>query len=375
MTQHYQIKACLHNSGEKLKSKSKLKNFNARQDLPAAMTIEKLPFSYALNDVNPRYRLLNQVADIFSDRQKDRNPPLLNLFAILKERFCSTCSLISIDEAQGAQESIYAQLKFNQDHGLGDYAVGYNSETDETFLGVSLPPTIKETLGDSYALVLWRKGRLFSAEDIITIRAALIVFFARYNEFRKTVISEAIEAEELLSFMTTTSEGQPLSANALSRLYEEALDMVCKVVVITEVDGRLLHLNRAAKALFQRTLETTEKEYGGIDWVAGILHPDDVSKLVNTWNQAQASVTGFHVEFRLQMNDEGQYHLFSCYARPFQLTEGTSEFNWIFVMYDTEQLRLMEETREAAARKTKFLAEMSHGKSATGLVCFDCLID
>ena len=338
------------------------------------MTVEKLPFNYTFEDVNPRYRLLHQVCSIFQEALTDRSPPVLKLLSILKQKFCTACSLIAINESHGQSDAldvILSHLKEHQnsDDNFKDYVAGFNSETNETFLSLALPKSVSETLGESYAIVMWRKGRLFTPEDVIIARTALIVFFAKYEEYASNLSGEPSQIEDLMSMLTTgSSEGRPLTAMALSRLYEEALDMVCKVVVITEMDGALLHLNRAATILFKRSLEGSEKDHGGIDWVAGLLHPDDVSKLVSVWNDAQADTKGFHVAFRLQMGDNGLYHLFDCFARPVKIAESQSNHNWIFVMYDTEQQRLMEETRQAASRKTKFLAEMSHGKHGMGLM-------
>ncbi len=332
------------------------------------MTIEKLPFNYTFEDVNPRYRLLHQVCAIFQEALIDRTPPVLNLLSILKQKFCTACSLIAINESHGQSDTLDTILSHlrrfqDDDENVDDYVSGFNSETNETFLSIALPRLVRETLGESYAIVMWRKGRLFTPEDVIIARAALIVFFAKYQDYIKHINPDANPIEDFMSLMTTaSSEGQPLTAFQLSRLYEEALDMVCKVVVITEQDGALLHVNRAATMLFKRSLGGSEKDHGGIDWVAGLLHPDDVSKLVSVWNDAQASSKLFHESFRLQMGDNGLYHLFDCFVKPIKIAEKQQEHNWIFVMYDTEQQRLMEETRQAASRKTKFLAEMSHGK-------------
>jgi hypothetical protein len=342
------------------------------------MTVEKLPFNYTFEDVNPRYRLLYQVCQIFQEVQIDHSPPILKLLSILKQKFCTACSLIAINDSHGKSDSldaILSQLKEHQDSPdeFNDYVAGFITETNETFLSLTLPRNVHETLGDSYAIAMWRKGRLFTPEDVIIARTVLIVFFSKYQEYANALSGKGERIEDLPGCLLTTSsrEHHSLTASTLSSLYEEALDMVCKVVVITDRDGALFHMNRAATMLFKSTLEGSQKDHSGIDWVAGLLHPDDVSKLVAVWDDAQAHHKAFHVAFRLQIGDnEGVYHLFDCFARPTKIDQSQAEHNWIFVMYDTEQQRLMEETRQASSRKTKFLAEMSHGNKGVQLQPF-----
>lgn len=332
------------------------------------MTVEKLPFNYTFDDVNPRYRLLYLVTQIFCNENAGENPPLLQFLSILKQRFCTACSLISINDVHGHSPTLdqilhhLRQVQDNDDY--NDYVAGYNSDTDETFLSVALPKIISMQMGESYGLVLWRKGRLFTPEDVIIARTAIIVFFSKYQEFIKSRNLTAFDVTEAFQLGALIPEGRRLDSGVLCGLYEEALDMVCKCVVITEADGTLVHLNRAAQMLLQRgevIVNSNGQERDGLNWVAGLLHPDDVSKLVNQWNTATQTGENFNIDFRLQMEVKELYHMFRCFVRPVK-KNGNNVTQWIFVMYDMEQQRLVEESRQAASRKTKFLAEMSHGK-------------
>ena len=344
------------------------------------MTVEKIPFPYSFDDCNPRYRLLHQVNTMFKSRDEPMNfPPLFKLMSIMKERFCSSCSLRCLDNEAGQSDSIGIILedmrKLLKADAEQDYITGYHSSTDETFLAINLPTDMCGELKESFVLILWRKGRIFTPEDVIVARTCLILFFSLFKEKFKSKISlqASLNTFELLSRASDVPEAQ-INPQNMSFLYGEALDMVCKCVVITNKDGTLIHMNKCAETLFKRPLASDEmiQSYeGGIDWFAGLLHPDDLQSLVSTWNTGLETSEGFTVEFRLQISEgKTEYHLFRCMSHPIKDTKTGNVQFWIFCMFDMEMARLMEETKLAAGRKTKFLAEMSHGKRA----CFiDCI--
>ena len=336
------------------------------------MTVEKIPFPYSFEDCNPRYRLLHQVTMIFKNRDENMSvPPLFKLMNILKEKFCSSCSLRSFEEPKGNSDQIGVILEdlmslkaANADQ---DYITGYNSSTDETFLAINLPVGMASEIKEAYAMILWRKGRIFTPEDVIIARTCVILFFSLCRDAYATnkTLPPQINPQDMIKRAASLTV-EEMSPQTLAFLYGEALDMVCKNVVITNKDGDLIHMNKCAGALFKRPIssEGTMNSYsGGIDWFAGLLHPDDLQNLVDTWDSAQTTNLGFSVEFRLQVvESKMEYHLFRCHARPVKDANGRVQY-WIFCMFDMEQSRLIEETKLSSVRKTKFLAEMSHGKT------------
>lgn len=290
--------------------------------------------------------------------------------SILKEKFCSSCSLRSLDEETGHSDAIGAILDdmklLKSVNGEQDYVTGYHSSTDETFLAINLPEGLNGELQETYVLILWRKGRIFTPEDVIIAKTCIILFFSLCRDAfatRKGSRSQ-LNNYDVLKKAACISNGE-ITQQTVSFLYGEALDLVCKSVVITDKDGTLIHMNKSAEALFKRPLVNEELLHtysGGIDWFAGLLHPDDLQNLVNTWNSAQKTSEGFIVDFRLQiLESKTEHHLFRCHSRPIKDDSGCIQY-WIFCMYDMEQVRLMEETKLSSVRKTKFLAEMSHGK-------------
>lgn len=335
------------------------------------MTVEKIPFPYSFEDCNPRYRLLNQVNIMFKNQSEPMTvPPLFKLMSLLKEKFCSSCSLRSLEEDAGRSDSIGVILddmkrlkKANDDQ---DYITGYHSTTDETFLAINLPGGVSSEVKEAFVMILWRKGRIFTPEDVIIARTCVTLFFSLCREAfaSKKSVSVQMDPYDMLKKVACIPT-EEISPQTMAYLYGEALDLVCKSVVITNKDGNLIHMNKCAETLFKRPLSSDEmiQSYsGGIDWFAGLLHPDDLQNLVNTWNTAQSSNEGFTVEFRLQIvESKPEYHLFRCHSRPMRDGNGRVRY-WIFCMFDMELNRLMEETKLSSVRKTKFLAEMSHGK-------------
>ena len=336
------------------------------------MTVEKIPFPYTFDDCNPRYRLLNQINSMFKKNSEPFSvPPLFKLISILKEKCCTSCSLRTLDDTSGHSDTINAILSdmkaLKMGSGDQDYITGYHSSTDETFLALNLPNGMAHEVVDSFVLIMWRKGRIFTPEDVIIARTCVILFFSLCKEFLSVYKPQTapMNTSEILARASQMPEDL-INSNTLTLLYEEALDLVCKCVIITNKDGALIHMNKCAEAVFKRSFsneEMTQNFSGGIDWFAGLLHPDDLQNLVDTWNSAKTSTEGFTIEFRLQGGENKlEYHLYRCLSRPIQdKVNGTIQY-WIFCMFDMEQSRLMEETKLAAGRKTKFLAEMSHGK-------------
>lgn len=338
------------------------------------MTVEKIPFPYSFDDCNPRYRLLHQVNNMFKNKDSPITiPPLFKLMSILKEKFCSSCSLRCLEEGAGTSDSIGIILEdmksLTQVNSDQDYITGYHSSTDETFLAIILPSGMSPDMQETFVLILWRKGRIFTPEDVIVARTCVILFFSLCKDaFSCNAINAPkMNTYNLLSHASSLPTDQ-ISPQTLSYLYGEALDLVCKCVVITNKDGTLIHMNKCAETLFKRrplsSEEMIQSYTGGIDWFAGLLHPDDLQNLVNTWNTCQKNNEGFTVEFRLQIvESKPEYHLFRCLSRPIKDNDSGKVQFWIFCMFDMEQARLMEETKLAAGRKTKFLAEMSHGNT------------
>ena len=347
------------------------------------MTVEKIPFPYSFDDCNPRYRLLHQVGMIFKNRSDPITvPPLFKLMSLMKEKFCTSCSLRSLEEEVGRTDSIGVILedmkalkKANADQ---DYITGHHSTTDETFLAVNLPDGVTSEVNETFVMILWRKGRIFTPEDVVIARTCVTLFFSLCREaFASTkAMSTQINPYDLFKRMANNVATEEMSPQTLAYLYGEALNLVCKSVVITSKDGTLIHMNKSAEALFNRPISSDDMVHysGGIDWFAGLLHPDDLQNLVNTWNSAQNSNNGFTVEFRLQIvESKTEYHLFRCHSRPIKDINGRVQY-WIFCMFDMELNRLMEETKLSSVRKTKFLAEMSHGKKKSGCFCLNLTV-
>lgn len=340
------------------------------------MTVEKIPFPYSFDDINPRYRILHQVNAMFRNKNEAATTalPLFKLMSILKEKFCTSCSLRSFEDKRDSHtdsiDMILEDLKaLRASDAEQDYITGYHSSTDETFLAINLPDGISHEVMETFVLILWRKGRIFTPEDVVIARTCIILFFSLYRDTcntRNSAILKELNAADAIHRPSNLPADQ-ISPATMSFLYGEALDLVCKCVVITNQDGTLIHMNKCAEALFKRPLSGEEmlRSYtGGIDWFAGLLHPDDLHNLVDTWNTALQTKQDFAVEFRLQIpENNSEYHLFRCLSRPIKDSSGVVKY-WIFCMFDMEQSRLMEETKLAAVRKTKFLAEMSHGKKS-----------
>ena len=205
------------------------------------MAVEKIPFAYSYDDVNPRYRLLHQVNTMFKNKDDPiMVPPLFKLMSILKERFCSSCSLRSLEDNRGGHidsiDSILDDLKvLRLSNSEQDYITGYHSSTDETFLALNLPDSLNDGEKGTFVLILWRKGRIFTPEDVIIARTCVILFFSLCRETfnsKTNAITWQMNGADVINQTLNISEDQ-ITPQIMSHLYGEALDLVCKCVVIT----------------------------------------------------------------------------------------------------------------------------------------------
>jgi PAS domain S-box-containing protein len=114
--------------------------------------------------------------------------------------------------------------------------------------------------------------------------------------------------------------------------------------------GKLTFVNSVVVAYFRRT----EAEVLGDGWL-GVLHPDDVEKVVARWVRSLQTGEDYQVEFRLRRHDSTfLWHLGR--ARPVRDAEGKIE-SWLGTNTDIdEQIRAREKIAESA-RSFQALAE------------------
>lgn len=340
--------------------------------------IDLFPSMSNFNDVAPRYQLLDQINHIFE--RKDSHPPLLRLIRVFKERFCDACTLITADELGfgGAEENasnrqIMQELRHavEGDPGKG-HITGYRRDSKEIFLATFLP--MHKESEERSALIFWRRGRVFTPEDVIAMDVSISLFFAQLKLlYRDQSARQGGAGEEQAGVGAGAGAGvgagSGLDPASRAAMYEEALDFVSRSVVILEggagaAEGEaMLHMNTAARELFR-----CEGTAHGLDWIAASIHPDDAQQLLRVWDESRRTRSAFTVQMRLRQHEQDKYRRFQCSARPVLDARTLGVRRWLFTVYDIEARVAQEEEQTAEGRKSKFLAEMSH-EIRTPLAC------
>ena len=125
------------------------------------------------------------------------------------------------------------------------------------------------------------------------------------------------------------------------------------------------------KTWLEFTGRTMEQEYGN-GWAEGV-HPDDLRRCVDIWNENFSARTPFVMDYRLRRND-GDYRWIRDYGRPFDGPDG--EFHgFIGACYDIQDLRTLTAELEHQAthdaltgvgNRRAFEAEISRAIASAG---------
>jgi PAS domain S-box-containing protein len=139
-------------------------------------------------------------------------------------------------------------------------------------------------------------------------------------------------------------------------------DSVAHFVWTADPDGLITYYNRRWY------------EFTGIDPEAGVdtgwqavLHPDDVTDVVNHWSNSLVSGQPFDVESRFRDRATGEYRWFLSRARPMRDRNGHILF-WVGTTTDIDQVHLarqdlstvLEASRQVNRAKDHFIAVISH---------------
>ncbi|MBI2764392.1 MAG: PAS domain-containing protein [Chloroflexi bacterium] len=167
------------------------------------------------------------------------------------------------------------------------------------------------------------------AEEIAS-RAALAVANAR-------LFAERVRTAEALR----TSDAR----------YRALIDAVPQIVWVTGIDGVADFYNR-------RWEEVTGLDPTDLEAWAGVIHPDDIDRVNETWGTAFAGQQTWECEYRLRMRG-GEYRWYLGRASP--LPDGTLTPRWLGAATEIEAIKHAQEALQRAnVLKDEFLGLVSH---------------
>ena len=132
-------------------------------------------------------------------------------------------------------------------------------------------------------------------------------------------------------------------------------DALPQIVWATRADGFLLFFNRQ---WFEYTGQT-EEEAAGDGW-ARSLHPDDMQRTIERWEQALRTGEPYEIEYRFKRGSDGTYHWFLGRGLPVRNEQGEI-VQWFGTCTNIDDHKRFEaELQRLNVEKDQFLAVVSH---------------
>jgi PAS domain S-box-containing protein len=138
--------------------------------------------------------------------------------------------------------------------------------------------------------------------------------------------------------------------------FRHLADAMPQIVSVSRADGRLEYLNRRWHEYTGRSLEESQSK----EQLAGVIHPDDLARVYDCWEEALAGGTAYQIEYRLRRAADSAYRWFLGRTVPIHDDQGRVA-RWFGTSTDIDdQKRTEQALREADRRKDDFLAVLSH---------------
>ena len=178
--------------------------------------------------------------------------------------------------------------------------------------------------------------------------AALIIVFLRD-------ITERRDAERERDLLLARAE-------AAQRSYRELAEVMPQQVWTARPDGQLAYVNQRGIEYFN----SSSAELLGAGWVS-VIHPDDVTSVVERWTECVETGAPYEVEFRLRRGIDCMYRWHLGRSMPVRDSSGAI-VRWLGTNTDIDDRKRAEHEMVAAKAeadaanqaKSQFLASMSH---------------
>ena len=129
-------------------------------------------------------------------------------------------------------------------------------------------------------------------------------------------------------------------AQASEQRYRALADAMPQIVWTANPEGWLDYYNQRWFDYTGMTLEQTQ----GWGWQP-VLHPDDLQKCIDCWNQAVATGESYEIEYRFKRASDGQYRWHLGRAVPMRDARGAI-IKWFGIATDINDRKLAEQERE-----------------------------
>lgn len=330
--------------------------------------------------------LLETTMSFYND--KESKPDLFKLIGIVNKVFAEGCCVwpshghhceITVKN-RVAFEWLKKHLEENPDpvsvSFLANTASGFHS-----FLAVPFPGECPCQQGDW--MVCWRRDELFGHADVTAMQACLALYTTKSREMeldepisagRSVDQSDASETENI----QLCNRGRPCEA-----VFKTVVDLCPHCLFLCETDGSLSQTNVRAVDAFGDMVRPGLPSTQSIAWLANIVHPDDLSRMVEAWRTVQSwqqsdPGTDQVVENCRLVFEDGRASNFRIIIKPVfaESTDGRRQnlTNWLLYAMDADRARDLERERALSQSRTRFLAEMSH-EIRTPLSCIIGTVD
>lgn len=318
------------------------------------MPFTLLPNADCLVPVEWNIKFLTKCATILDQFEWESRvmPPLTRLIELLKEDLVDGCSVTSIEadhelkSCKGPRdivEFLKAEWYMNPRKAELDL-LAYDYAVSTSYL--ILPLKAWPGYTNHHHLVLWRHSRIFSPDDVITIKLALSMFKAREIQYTASIQAE-LDVKQ--------NDSNPADWSKFIAI-KKALNMVSEIIIICDHEGSILSMNRAAEESLSKDGTVLTR---GNSWIAHACHPDDAKEVLNNWKEAYHDGMQKSLRCRL-MVEAHKYRSFLCHFTPSDsIIKG--KLNWIITALNTEEVTSPKESLSVTKLKGRFLTEISHG--------------
>lgn len=155
--------------------------------------------------------------------------------------------------------------------------------------------------------------------------------------------------------LSTNHPSSEANVDDVERRFRSLADAIPHIVYTGTPDGSVDYVSRRLETYTGLDFAQVE----GWNWTS-TMHPDDVQRAIETWNNARANGSEYEVEVRIKQISDGTYRWHLDRASPLKDAKG-NVVKWVGTVTDIDDRKRALATAERANRaKSDFLSSMSH---------------